>query len=218
MNKTVVGVVIAVVVLVGGYFLLKGSPTDQDMMMHDDDSMMMGDSMKMTTKEILALGKDQKCTFSRKDANSETSGTVYFTKGKMRGDFKVTASGQTFDSHIINDGTDMYNWSSAMPTTGIKISAVGGAPSNAPNESFNVDDQMDYSCSSWHPDNSVFALPSGVTFMDAASMYPSAGTTVKPGTAPMGGSEMKMQQCAACDAISDATQKSQCKMALGCGN
>ena len=204
-----------IVVVVGGYFLLKGAPTDQGMMTDHE-----GDSMMMSTKEMLALGKDQKCTFTRDDDNAQTSGAVYFSGGKMRGDFNISSAGKTFESHIISDGTDMYNWSSLMPQ-GIKIKvAAGTSDSTTQNNSFNIDDKVDYDCDSWNPDNSLFTVPTNIQFMDSSAMMGDmmkANTTVK---GEMGGSmnmnEMKAQQCAACDAVGDASQKAQCKAALQC--
>jgi len=209
MNKKILGIIAIVVLVLVGYMLMKRVPAPGDAMMHDGMMMDGPHSGAMTAAEILKSGKDQKCTFTRTDANAESAGTVYFSKGKMRGEFDVTAQGQTFKASMMSDGNDVYTWGSMMPQ-GIKTPVSSGATNDPRNESFDLDDMVDYNCSSWNANSSMFELPSDVKF----SEIPMGAGSGPAGT--MGSDVMKAQQCAACDTLTDAAQKSQCKAALSC--
>ena len=139
-------------------------------------------SGKMSLKDLMSLGRDQKCTFTEKTANSDSSGTVYVGGGKMRGDFTSIASGMTIQSHMIAMGQKGYLWTSAMPKQGFTFtlpdpSAPSAAPANSSAPDYNQ--QLDYSCSAWTVDASMFALPAGITFSDMSALM-----HVTPGTMP----------------------------------
>jgi hypothetical protein len=212
MNKKVIGVVIVVVVLVGGYMLMKRTPAPGSDAMKHDGMMMDGSphSGAMSASEILKSGKDQKCTFTRKDANVESTGTVYFSKGKMHGEFDVAAQGQSFKASMTSDGTDVYTWSSMMPQ-GVKTAVRSGAENDPNNQSYDLDDMMDYDCTSWKADQAVFELPKDIKFMEVK-----ADAMVTPPAASTDAAAMKAQQCASCELLTDATQKTQCKAAFSC--
>lgn len=199
-----------VILVVGGVVLFKGQSSNKPS--SESASPEAQGSSSKSAAELLASGKDQKCTFSRKDDQTDMTGTMYISKGKMRGDFDVTAAGQKLQSHMISDGTTVYNWTS-LSNTGFKMAFKPSATvtvSPKAQEAFNVDDKADYNCSNWSADSSKFAMPSGVTFTDFSQMM-----QVTPATKP-GSSGAKTQQCQACDQIPDAQSKAACKTALGC--
>lgn len=133
-----------------------------------------------SVSSIEALGKPYQCSFSKSDATSQVSGVMRMAEGKLRGDFDITtsltntATGQnlpntSFASHfIIMDGTS-YIWTSIRPF-GLKAPAAKSATSNAsPEEQAQIvgtNDKIDYTCSPWNADLSVFDLPSGISFSE----------------------------------------------------
>ena len=91
----------------------------------------------------------------------------------MRGDFTSVAAGKTILSHMIVKDNTSYMWSDAMPQ-GIKMSfdTVATQSDATPQSMVNPDAQVDYSCSAWDADTSMFVLPEGVTFQDMSAMMP----------------------------------------------
>ena len=213
MNRNI-GIAIAVVVLLGlgGFLFLKKSPATPT-----DDSKMTQTTGGSTTsekslKELVTSGASQQCTFNNPDSK-ESMGTVYVSGGKVRGDFTVSVQGKDMTTHMIGDGTNSYIWTDGQ-TTGIKMAfdpATEVQNSNTPTQSNGVDvnAKMNYNCESWTADQSKFEVPTTVTF--TGINVPKTGTVVKGSTE----SDMKIQQCAACDNIPPSGRE-ECKKALGC--
>lgn len=161
---------------------------------------------------LLAKGGSQKCTFSHEESGAGSSGTIYMSSGKMRGDFIAKVQGaQEVQSHMIVDGQTSYVWSDAMPQ-GVKMKFDAAATANAtdPMAKGNIDpnQKANYDCSYWSADQSKFALPSGVTFMELGNPAAAAGAGTSAGA--------NSAQCAQCNLISDSGAKAQCLAALSC--
>ena len=171
------------------------------------------DSSTTTLSSLLSLGTNQVCTFTYTDPDSgTTSGTVYFANGKMSGTFNVeTQDGQSFDGSMINDGSYIYSWSS-LSNQGTKIPVDFDDSSEVKNEpdkpSNFIDDnkQVDYSCSPWGVDQSMFTAPSNITFTDISVQMDIINETT---------SDLQEQKCAACDNLT-GEQLQTCKQALSC--
>lgn len=119
-----------------------------------------------SAKDLMTRGGDHKCTFTQDVENSKTTGTIYISGMKMRGDFSsaVNAGGSTMnvDSHMISDGTSIWTWSSVVPT-GFKMKIDQSAGSSV-DKGFDANTKLEYTCVAWTPDQSQFVLPSTVTF------------------------------------------------------
>lgn len=125
-----------------------------------------------STKDLLARGGDYKCTFAQEVENSKSTGTVYISGEKLRGDFKteITATGPAMlvESHMISDGEFMYTWSSMMPT-GFKMNVTETSETatiTPSQQGFDANVDIDYNCVAWTPEESQFSLPSTVTFSE----------------------------------------------------
>lgn len=124
-----------------------------------------------STAELIARGGDHMCTFDQTVENSHSTGTVYVSGGKMRGDFKsdVNAVGtnMSVESHMISDGEFMWSWSNMMPS-GFKMKIDQTAtPSNGAGQgAFDANMKLAYDCDPWTPDASKFTLPSAITFTE----------------------------------------------------
>lgn len=210
MNKSTALALGAIIIIVGiGAYAIYGGKSPAEV------------AKGTTLASLLKSGTNQKCTFAYSDANSESNGTVYFANGKMRGDFEnvvKAAGGKSMMSHMINDGAYSYMWSSEAPQ-GVKMQNVDGAPAtqNESNQSVDWNQSYDYKCGSWSPDQALFALPSGITFMDLGGMMGGGmmnGGGSTGGVKPTGAAETL--QCSQCNQIPDETAKAQCRKALGC--
>ncbi len=215
MNKKTIMILVIILGLIGlGYFFMsskKGtSSTGSDLTSSTS-------SAPKSLKDLLGMTAAQKCTFSNKTDNMESSGTVYVAGGKMRGDFTSVVSGKTTSSHMIVDGTTNYTWMEGEKT-GYKmtfdpsdvaaqpsVGSAGSAQSQAPD----LSQQGNYSCSGWIAESSSFTPPDDVKFMSLSDLIPSA----KPSTGTTGTDSTS--QCSVCDSLS-GDDKTQCKTALNC--
>lgn len=169
-------------------------------------------------KDLFAAGISQKCTFKDTEAETNIQGTVYATSGKFRGDFSTVASGQTFGSHMIVDGTTSYVWMDGQKKgfkSTFESTSDFSQPSVSPESKDQVKDmdlnkKVSYDCTPWILDDALLKLPADVEFTDMSSL-------MMP-TKPAGLNESEgdnSSQCAACDSLSGAA-KTQCRSALNC--
>lgn len=210
-----IGLVVLLLLGGGGYYFMSKNAANAPMIPSGTSSNQAGGALK-SLKDLLLSGVAQKCTFSDKTDNVETNGTTYVAGGKMRGDFNSTVEGKQTASHMIVDGKTSYIWSDDQ-TNGIKMTidketSESKSTSNttlnssAKEEAVDVNKKLDYKCSPWGVNNSLFTPPANVKFTDFSAMLtPQAGKT---GTGANPG-------CSACDSL-EGDEKAQCRSALKC--
>ena len=117
-------------------------------------------------KDLVAKNKPLKCTFTQKTDMSTSEGTLYIAEGKVRGDFDISSSGQSFKAYMITDGTSSFVWSSILPQ-GFKVPLQNASnqASTQPTQGVDYNQVLDYDCSSWVVDSAVFIPPTNVTFI-----------------------------------------------------
>jgi hypothetical protein len=131
-------------------------------------------------RALLAKGGNTVCTVSGATSEGTVSGTVYLSGGKMRGDFKSTMSGSAgTDSHMITTASDAYVWTGSqgakMSLADLESNANAGASASSESKTnVSLDQKVDYDCKSWSPDNSKFAPPASVNFVDLKAMMQGA--------------------------------------------
>ena len=217
MSKTLLYWIVGLIIIVGGgwYFFMgsggAGAPSGS--------AQQSNSSAPTSLASLVASGVAQKCTFTDSTDAANTSGTVYVSGGKMRGDFTAVVNGATTQAHMIGDGTNMYTWVDGM-TTGFKAavnaqaSVSGGGQTSQ--QGLDAKKNLDYKCSPGGVDASMFTLPSGVTFNDLSAMMQGAsvttGTGAGTGTGASAGSSAA--NCAMCDQAGSG--RDQCRAALGC--
>lgn len=208
MNKKLGLVILILVFGVGAYFLLSKSKTQTPV---TDNSVSSGAS---SIKDLLSSGIPQKCTYSSTADSGTTEGTSYVSAGKVRADFTNTTSDKTTISHMITDGKTNYIWTEGEKN-GFKTTVQDtqtSQPESSPSgnsvqtEETNLNQKVDYKCSAWVPDESLFTPPSDITFTDFSQMVNSS-----PVAAPQGNSS----QCSYCDSLS-GDSKTQCLSSLNC--
>lgn len=165
----IAAVVVAIVVLAAASYVFRkpqGQTTNGQEKAKNTES-------GVTLKGILAMGKDQSCDISYSNDRGKTSGTVYLSGKKMRGDFTVVDSNnKQKDSHMITDETYIYSWTSAS-SQGLKTKV----------EAAIIDQQVQEKCSSWSVDSSKFTPPSGIQFKDLSTFNaPVVQTPASSGT------------------------------------
>lgn len=203
-TKMIVGIV-GVIILIGGiaYFAMGKGGTESA------DTSSAQQATPSSMKELMASGVSQRCTFNDAPAGSATQGTVYIGGGKVRTDFTSQSSSGSVSGHMIADGTTIYTWMDNM-STGFKMSmsATQSSSSGSSQQGIDVNKKVDYNCSPWSVDASLFVVPTSITFSDmSAMMQGSAGAGASAGG--------NAAQCQACASLSGSAQ-AQCKAALGC--
>lgn len=188
-NKNLlIGVVLLLVLGVGGYFFMNKKPAA------------IVTSVPTSLKDLLAANLPQKCTFPE--------GTVYISGGKFRGDFSSDVSGKAVVSHMISDSKTSYIWTDGEKQ-GFKMTITDEAKSQAESQTevdkngVDVNAKLDYKCSTWLPDASLFNTPAGVEFTDFSAL-----------TAPAAAGSNSVQ-CAACASLT-GDDKTQCLAVLNC--
>jgi len=135
----------------------------------------------MTLKGLLSLGSSQKCTFV--DATSPTAsseGTVYVAQGQLRGDFTSVVAGTTIKSHMIIVGNTSYTWTDAAKVgSKMALATIEQQQAPGPNQGFDPNKSVNYSCAYWPTDMNVFALPAGIQFSNMTNILPNPPTPKK---------------------------------------
>lgn len=222
-NKNIlIGIAAVAVVGIGAYLLIgKGSLP----------SITSPSSQQTTLKALLAAGINQTCTFTSQTPESSSSGQVYIGGGKMRGDFTSVTAGKTTESHLVVSNGIAYLWID-QPLQGFRMSFDSmNTKSGMGSGSVDANASVDYKCQPWNAIETKFDLPAGVNFQDMSAMIeqaakmqaqtganagasaPAAGTAAG---ASAGTQSYAEQQCAACNMITDANAKAQCKASFDC--
>jgi len=235
-NKTVrIIVIVVILILLGGgaFFLFTKSHTSATQ--SEQTAKTQTQTPQMTTQkkslfDFFSMTGSLKCTFS--DTTKNSSGTVYVAVGKMRGDFQSTDSSKTKSSHMINDGQYVYFWTDGEKT-GYKMSLAsvknqaGKAISNAMNNAGgdqssqqggpDMKKQSNYSCGPWSANNTLFSVPTDVTFTDYTSMMQGAMRAM-PTSNPQEGmnAQQKQEACSACNQVPAGTMRNHCLAQLKC--
>jgi hypothetical protein len=129
------------------------------------------DTFNGSITDLAKRGGDYECTFVQTNDMSDSTGTVFISGKKMRGDFKTTVkavSGMNVESHMISDGEFMYNWSSMLPT-GFKIAiteSTNATSTPSGSQNFDYNQKLDYKCKAWMADSTKFELPASIKFTE----------------------------------------------------
>lgn len=196
--------------LIGSLALSLGAcrtpPVIDDAAMGDEQAMegTNSDAFVGNIGDLMKDGKDVTCTFSRSDAGGDMEGTVFVARdGRMRGEFTL-ASPQfgTMTMQVIRDGTYGYTWGFPSATQGskTKLDDEGKPVKENDKEGPGIDEDMEYRCSSWRMDASMFVPPSDVEFRDITAMVEAA----------------QGAKCGVCENVPDAAGKENCRKAMGC--
>ncbi|MBY0539328.1 hypothetical protein K2P56_02760 [Patescibacteria group bacterium] len=174
MSMKLIGIVLAVVVLggAGAYFVMNpgvsGMSANTPTAESDAKDMPSEGTFSGSLADLIGRGGNWQCTFNVESGVANSSGTVFISGEKLRGDFAsvVPQLNQTIDSHMIQSEGYVYVWTSLAPQ-GFKAKTTIGTPDGTTafqGQGINIDQQYNYNCTAWVADSSKFELPSGVTF------------------------------------------------------
>lgn len=172
MNKQIIAAVLGVVVVGGGWYLYAKSseekiqaPSEQNIENTNPNT------KKISFSSLISQGGSHMCTVNQNVGNIESKGTVYMMSGKLRGEFKSSVGGMNIETiFVVRDGYS-YTWSSALPNVGYKVAVLDSTTPNSTatgvaSYSFNAEQIGEYECKDWAPNETFFALPSGIKFTE----------------------------------------------------
>lgn len=175
-GKVLLGIILAT----GAGLLIKSSisPKDNSTIVSDttpeavnsdaDTSTPMAGNFSGSMGELIARGGNYKCDFTHTTDAGDSSGTTYISGKKIRGDFTTNVTGVSamkIETHMISDGEFAYTWSSMMPT-GMKMKLNLSETSDGAKTGFDYNQHLDYNCSPWMEDSSMFSLPANIKFTE----------------------------------------------------
>lgn len=190
---------VLVILLVGGYFVVKGKSKGLVIAPSQEES-----TSPSSLKDLISKGIAQSCTYT----NEGGTGKIYVSGGKVRGDFETKMEEKVTKSHMIVDGSTSYLWGDGGQE-GFKMTfdtsnTASGDAETSLSGAFDASANMNYKCSIWVVDSSMFAVPTTVKFT-------SFGT--ETGVVP--GSGSGSSQCSYCDSLT-GDSKTQCLTSLKC--
>lgn len=172
MNKNIISIIVVAIVL-GGLFILTKSDKNESMEGVNTDeasdsnvSLNGEEATKTTLDRLIKRGGDFECTFSHSTEVGDSSGIVYISGEKVKGEFtsdvKIAGLG-TIKTYMISDGDFTYTWSDVSPQ-GYKSKVVEDKSNS--NDQIPSDQELDYNCSGWVAQDSYFKVPGNITFVE----------------------------------------------------
>jgi len=236
MNRKAIRILIAVIILfilVGGVWALHShlsSPGEEAANPQNKASQMT--TGKKSLSDFLSMNATLKCTFS--DKTNSSSGTVYVSNGKMRGDFTSQDNSAATQTHMVNDSSYIYYWTDGQKngykmslatikneTPHISMSPSHGTSDQGQTQGMDMHQQSNYSCGPWVVNSSLFTVPSDITFTDYSAMMQGSSSQSAPhegAAATQEGTQMhgNAAMCAQCDKAPAGSARSQCLATLHC--
>lgn len=111
------------------------------------------------------------CDYNQTDSDVQGTSVIYISGGKMHAEFRTTTNGVKVASKMIYNGGYLYSWKEGA-TVGTKasIKSLNELPTVIPADLTSAAilgtsaDNVGWNCHPWVTDQSMFAIPSYVTF------------------------------------------------------
>ena len=181
-------------------------------------------NIKGSIMDLLNMGKNVKCTYSGEQDGVYMDMETYISGNKVR--TTMTQDGTDMGKVVFNtvmDETWMYTWDSMgnaykmnleeMKKMGEEFQeqyGTGDASDLSARGKIQNQEQFDYKCIPWIPNNSKFEVPSDIEFVDQGQFMEEALQQTQ---------EMKeslKDMCSMCDTMPDEQSKIECRQNLGC--
>lgn len=228
MKKAILIPILLLILVGAGFFVYNKRSGSNQLTVPTSDRAEQGSDSKASSftgnlMDVLQMGRAVKCTGSFDSEEGSMKMTVYAAGQRSYTESTLDMGSEgTMTFYSIYDGDWMYSWNDQGMATKMKVSDMEDLAEDMPEaEDFEAGDQesmqafqqqFDYKCSPWVPDNSMFVPPSDVEFVDLTQTMQDLTESMESGSME----DMMDSGCAACDLIPDATQKAECKANLGC--
>lgn len=223
-KKIVIGIAVVAAIVIGGLLYQKYQPSDKLSNMDVSYGKISG-----TMQDLIAKNVPMHCTFKGTTDGSESSGDVYISGMRMKGDFVTMQDGKKVISHMVRAEDTTYMWSSDQPkgfktTVSVDNAEVMKESAEYMSQGSQTIDprtqKFDYDCKPWVVSESSFTPPGDVEFIDLDGMMKQMEGLQKKVVAPTGatgGSESEENSaCAVCMQVPEGQAREQCKTAMNC--
>lgn len=218
-KQALIGIIAAVVILVGavGVFLYSQNKNESESNTTvTTEQASDSTSMESNLASIFKSGQTQQCNFSSDEGNGNTtSGIIYMSGNQMRTDITSNIDNKSSSIYVIRDGDENYIWGSEFPNnTGMKMTlSVEEYETNEESKKyFDPSKKIDYSCSGWTIDPSVFTPPTTIKFQNLSSLI--QGMMQGASKAPTG-TAGSTSECTICNSLT-GDAKSACMKQFSC--
>ncbi len=221
-TKVIFGIILGIIAVILGFWLMnsqgKGTAMSPEGEVQEQESTSVG----QTFAQLMGMGQSLKCTYEYNDGTNVSSGIMYMADSgeRLHGEFNFTQSGAgPMTMNMVRVDGYNYMWGSSMPQgMKTKVTEENRAQlfNNSDANTAAINDTQ-YKCEAWNVDESKFAVPTNIEFMDLGDMTKMMGAPKMGEAMKAGGSatvDVKAMQCAACDQA--GTARDQCRQALGC--
>ncbi len=191
MNKNIViGGIGALVVIAVTYFFIFNKAEAPSVESEGEDTSAEIQETKVeqgvsTFMSLFTKTETMKCTYSTDAIGGDsipTNGVIYTAGGRVSVKTTMIQNNEEMTFNTIDDGTNNYSWGqSTEGTFAIKTKhleptteAETVEPENNP-ASFDYNQEVEYDCTPWTVDDSVFVPPSDIVFMDLEMMMSGEG-------------------------------------------
>jgi hypothetical protein len=113
-------------------------------------------------RTVLANGGSELCTFKDTSGQAVINGAIHIGNHVLRSDFTSTSGGTQSNIHVVMTDQFTYSWINGQ-LTGIK--APRTATSTIANQNLDIDRTAMLTCGTWPVDESMFNLPTNVSFV-----------------------------------------------------
>lgn len=167
-------------------------------------------------RSLLTSNATQECQFD----NGSSSGTLYVSAGRMRGDFTAKDSAAA-QSHMVIANDIAYLWiDGSSQGYRMPFENLTATSSTQASGGIDADAKVASKCESWSATDATFALPTDVSFnpvgAPAGDMTPTTTGSTQTSVEASSSQSYYAQQCAACGAITDPEAKAQCVASFDC--
>lgn len=132
------------------------------------------ENKKTSIKELLGLGKEQKCVWKGENEGDKSNGTMLIKGNKFRQSVTSLNIGNSETSmEIISDGEWTYLWNPKTKEQGMKMKVTEDQKAETQklaNGSLDLGKEFNYDCSPASVSDSDFVPPTDVKFMDLEAL------------------------------------------------
>jgi len=124
---------------------------------------------KLTLKDLLTLGKAQKCEWKFNDGETSMEGDILIKGNKFRQTVAIKySSGEVKETKMItvSDGDYFYSWDPIKKSDGIKIKLDEETKAENDKTGVDLEKEYNYNCKDWNISEADLTPPSDIKFVD----------------------------------------------------
>jgi hypothetical protein len=185
-------------------FLLTGcslsNPTPSTPTSSSDSNPSLSQTISGSLQDLLTRDQSLQCTWNYQNQQSQGQGEIFVSGQKFRGSTTINVPNQgQVTTQMLSDGQWMYQWGGPL-AQGVKMNLqeLESAPPEQSNDQQaqsayqTINQNYQYDCQPWTPDQSKFQVPADVTFVDLNQMINNATQNVQ---------DMQQDPCAMCNLL-----------------